>query len=262
MPYIPGRKNRKEKEALEEQEQQSQAIESKPGDIDLLKLKEAYEELEETHHQIRESHIEMILKLAIAAEYKDPDTGNHILRISDYATEVAKAMDMSKDQIELLRYASPMHDIGKIGIPDRVLQKPGQLTPEEWDIMKQHTLIGERMFLSSKSLLLGTAAEIAATHHEKFDGTGYPRGLKEAAIPIFGRIVAMVDVFDAIVSERCYKEKWTFEKAVEYIQTLGGNHLDPELVKIFHKIEKKIRRIYDANQTIEDFVAGLDPHGQ
>lgn len=258
MPYIPGRKNRKEKDELDKKEEEIKKIESVPGDIDLLKLKRAYEDLEEVHRQMRESHIEMILKLAIAAEYKDPDTGNHILRISDYATELAKALSIPEDEAELLRYASPMHDIGKIGIPDKILQKPGKLTPEEWEIMKQHAVIGARMFKSSQSPLLHTAGIIAETHHEKYDGTGYPYGLKGEAIPLFGRIVALVDVFDAIVSKRCYKEKWPFEKAFEYIQTLGGNHLDPALVSLFGKIEKKIRGVYDANMTIENFVTGID----
>ncbi len=255
MPYIPGRRSRKRKEEEFQKEEESKTIESRPRDIDLLKLKKAYEELEETHRQIRESHIEMILKLAIAAEYKDPDTGSHILRISDYATEVAKAIGLPEDEIDLLRYASPMHDIGKIGIPDKILQKPGKLTPEEWEIMKQHTMIGARMFKSSKSALLNMAGLIAETHHEKFDGSGYPCGLKGESIPLFGRIVALVDVFDAVVSKRCYKEKWPFGDAVKYIQTLGGNHLDPKLVVVFGKIEKKIREVYSANLAIENFIA-------
>lgn len=197
----------------------------------------------------------MILKLAIAAEYKDPDTGNHILRISDYATELAKAIELPEEEIEVLRYASPMHDMGKIGIPDRILQKPGKLTPEEWEIMKQHTMIGSRMFKSSKSVLLHTAGIIAETHHEKFDGSGYPAGLKGEDIPLVGRIVAVVDVFDAIVSKRCYKEKWPFEKGIEFIQTLGNNHLDPRLVEVFGKIEKEVKKVFDANLAIENFIA-------
>src|SRR3989338_2128412 len=197
----------------------------------------------------------MILRLAIAAEYKDPDTGNHILRISDYATELAKAIGLPEEETELLRYASPMHDIGKIGIPDRILQKPGKLTPGEWEIMKQHTMIGSRMFKGSKSALLHTAGIIAETHHEKFDGSGYPQGLKGEVIPLVGRIVAIVDVFDAIVSKRCYKEKYPFEKGMEYIQTLGNNYLDPRLVEVFGKIEKKVKQVFDANLVIENFIA-------
>lgn len=223
-------------------------------DIDLVKLKKAYLDLEEVHRQIRESHIEMILNLAIAAEYKDPDTGNHILRISDYATELAKAMKLSDEDVELVRYASPMHDIGKIGIPDRILQKPGKLDPDEWDVMKQHPLIGWRMFHNSTSPLLKAVAQIALTHHEKFDGTGYPHGTKGKDIHVFGRIVAAVDVFDAVVNKRCYKDAWTFEQGMDYLKTLAGGHLDPEVVGAFAKMEKRVREIYDANQSIARYI--------
>ena len=257
MPYIPGRKTRKEKVKEEEREvteKHSSRRHEPAGDIDLLKLKKAFHQLEETHKQVRESYIEMILKMALAAEYKDPDTGNHILRISDYATAVGKAIGLNDDQLEILRYASPMHDIGKIGIPDRILQKPGKLTPEEWEIMKQHTLIGARMFQSSKSPLLMTAAEIALSHHEKYDGSGYPHGIKGEAIPLFGRVVALVDVFDAMVSKRVYKAQISFEEGLAHIKGLAGNHLDPKLVKTFAGIERQIRNIYAANKTIERFI--------
>ena len=264
MPYIPGRKIRKENSGQKEEKKgkisspgisRDKVVHEEPAsDLDILKLKKAFLELEEIHKHVRESYIEMILKMAIAAEYKDPDTGNHILRISDYATEVGKVLCLTPEQMDILRYASPMHDIGKIGIPDRILQKPGKLTPEEWEIMKQHTLIGARMFQSSKSPLLMAASEIALSHHEKYDGSGYPHGVCGEAIPLFGRIVALVDVFDAIVSKRCYKEKSSFEQGMEYIQTLAGNHLDPKLVKIFWRIKKDIRRVYTANTTIDRFL--------
>jgi len=192
---------------------------TKKGDIDLSKLKKAYESLEEVHKEIRESQIELILNLAIAAEYKDPDTGNHILRISDYSTELGRSVGLSGEDLELIRYASPMHDIGKIGIPDRILQKPSKLDPDEWDIMKQHTVIGWRMFHNSSSPLLKAVAQIAVSHHERFDGTGYPHGTKGNDIPVFGRIIAIVDIFDALVSKRCYKDQWSFENAVAHIKT-------------------------------------------
>ena len=246
MTYIPGRKKGPK-------EEEPKAPEPR-GDIDLEKLKKAYEDLERLHREIKESYIEMILNLAIAAEYKDPDTGNHILRISDYAMELARTLGLSADEQEVLRYASPMHDIGKLGIPDRILQKPGKLTPEEWEVMKQHTLIGARMFQSSRSPILKAASDIARTHHEKYDGSGYPHGLKGKEIPLFGRIVALVDVFDAIVSKRCYKEKSSFEEGFSYIQSLAGNHLDPDLVALFVKIGPKIRAIYDANLSIQNYI--------
>ena len=252
MPYIPGRKRPNAEE--EDDEPKKKPVSEKADDLDLLKLRKSYKELSEAHKQIRESHVEMILNLAIAAEYKDPDTGNHILRISDYATAIAAALSLSKDQIEHLRYASPMHDIGKIGIPDKILQKPGKLTPEEWVLMKQHTLIGARMFQSSKSPLLKAAADIARTHHEKYDGSGYPAGLKGKDIPLFGRITAMADVFDAIVSKRCYKKADSFDQGMAYIESLSGTHMDPDIVRIFLKSEKNIRKIYDANLSIQKYI--------
>src|SRR5206468_887188 len=125
---------------------------------------------------------------------------------------------------EILRYASPMHDIGKLGIPDRILQKPDKLTPEEWEIMKQHTVIGARIFKNSKSPLLRAASEIDLSHHEQYDGRGYPQGLKGEEIPLFGRIVTMVDIFDAVVSKRCYKSASSFQEGMDYIKKLSGTY--------------------------------------
>ncbi len=256
--YIPGRKSQKEREKKEDDRRrgsrETHATKAKPGDIDLLKLQRAYEDLEEAHRQLRESHVEMIYKLAIAAEYKDSDTGNHILRISDYSTALAEALKLSDDEVANIRYASPMHDIGKIGIPDRILQKPGKLDAQEWTIMKTHTVIGARMFQGSSSPLLAVASEIALTHHEKFDGSGYPNGQKGEEIPLAGRIVALVDVFDAITTKRCYKDKWPYEEGIAYIKTLSGTHMDPKLVELFAKNEKRIYEIYNANLKIQEFL--------
>ncbi len=258
MPYIPGRKKQKKREEAEPREphRPGPTFRDRPADLDVLKIKSAYAELEAAHRQIRESTIEMILNLAIAAEYKDPDTGNHILRISDYSTEIARSLGLPADEIEILRYASPMHDIGKIGIPDNILQKPGKLTPEEWEVMKTHTLIGARIVGhgKSKSMLLNAAAEIALCHHEHYDGSGYPQGLRGDKIPLFARIVALADVFDATASERCYKKKWPVEEALKYIRSMAGTHLDPHLVRVFATIEDKIQRIYKANTSIEEFI--------
>lgn len=254
MAYLSGRKSKRAYEEEQQQKEEEAKLKERPGDIDLEKLQKAYVALEEAHQQIRETHIEMMLNFAIAAEYKDADTGNHILRISDYATEIAKELGLPHEEIEILRYAAPMHDIGKIGIPDSILQKPGKLTPEEWEIMKQHPLIGQRIFQNSKSPILRAASDIAGAHHEKYDGSGYPRGLKGEAIPLFARIVALVDVFDAVLSKRCYKEKWKYEEGLAYIKELSGTHLDPKLVDIFIKIQPKIKNIYDANRSIEEFL--------
>ena len=254
MAYIPGRKKSRPEKPSDRGEGPKEPPKEERSDLDLLKLKKAYRDLEEAHRQIRESHIEMIFNLAIAAEYKDPDTGNHILRISDYATELAKSLRLPQDEIDTLRYASPMHDIGKIGIPDHILKKPGKLTAAEWEVMKQHTVIGSRIFQNSKSPLLKAIAEISITHHERFDGSGYPGGLKGKKIPLFGRIVAVADVFDAVISKRCYKEEWSFKEGFDYVKSLAGTHLDPELVEVFVGIHENIRGIYDANKAIQHFL--------
>ncbi len=253
MPYISGRKPA-ESEGDENDAQEKKRRAPALDDIDVIKLQKAYEELGDVHRQLREAHIEMIFNLAIAAEYKDPDTGNHILRISDYSVEIASAMGLPTEEIEHLRYAAPMHDIGKLGIPDKILQKPGKLTAEEWVIMKQHTSIGARMFHSSKSPLLKAASEIALTHHEKFDGSGYPHGLKGKDIPISGRIIAAADIFDAIVSKRCYKPANTFGEGMAYIEALSGKNLDPDVVRMFLKSEGSFRKIYDANISIQKYI--------
>lgn len=251
MAYIRGRKGENERRAeVKEERKPPQRL-----DIDLEKLKKAYEDLEEAHRQIRESHMEMILNLAIAAEYKDPDTGSHILRISDYAAEVARALGLPNEEVEILRYASPMHDIGKLGIPDKILQKPGRLDPDEWEIMKQHPLIGARIFQNSKSPLLKAASQIALSHHEQYDGSGYPYGLKGEEIPLYGRIVTMVDIFDAIVSKRCYKSAASFREGMDYVKKLAGTHLDPKLVDVFVGIEDRIRTLYEANTSIQQFLS-------
>lgn len=246
MAYIPGKKKH-------EKEEPGRSDDARL-DLDLNKLKKAYLELEEANRQLKDSNTEMILNLAVAAECRDEDTGGHILRISDYAVEVAREIGLSEEEIETLRYASPMHDIGKIAIPDAILKKPGKLTPAEWEVMKTHTVIGSKIFQNSRSPILRAAAQIALTHHEKYDGTGYPRGLKGEEIPVFGRITAVVDVFDAVLSKRCYKAASTFDEAFSYIESLAGTHLDPKLVAAFVRIKDKVVAIYEANTTIQHFV--------
>ncbi|HEX5338017.1 MAG TPA: HD domain-containing phosphohydrolase, partial [Gallionella sp.] len=176
---------------------------------------------------------ETIICLAKAAEYRDPETGAHIQRMAHYSRHIARCMGLPIEQQELLLDAAPMHDIGKVGTPDMILLKPGKLTPEEFSIMKQHATIGHAVLSTSKSPLLKVAAEIAHTHHEKFDGSGYPRGLAGAAIPLFGRIVAVADVFDALTSERPYKKAWEVELAKQFLRDSAGSHFDPACVEAF-----------------------------
>jgi len=219
------------------------------------RIQKAYADLRQAHEEIKEAHMAIVLRLAIIAEYRDTDTGAHVLRVSEYCCALARALKMSEHEIEVLRFASPMHDIGKIGIPDSILKKPGKLTAEEFDLMKEHTLIGWRMFENATSPILRASAEICRCHHEKWDGTGYPAGLKGDKIPLSARIVALVDIFDAITSKRCYKDAWSFEESLKHIKSLAGNHLDPHIVSTFIKIKDTILGIYNANQKIQAFLA-------
>jgi putative two-component system response regulator len=176
---------------------------------------------------------ETVIRLSKAAEYRDPETGAHILRMAHYSELIARGLGLSKLEQELLLEAAPMHDIGKVGIADNILLKPGRLTPEEFDVMKQHAVFGYEILKGSSSKVLQAGAEIARAHHEKFDGTGYPAGLSGDNIPIFSRIVAVADVFDALTSERPYKKAWTLERASEHIKANVGTHFDPACVQAF-----------------------------
>lgn len=191
------------------------------------------DEVRKATAKIREQEQETIICLAKAAEYRDPETGAHIQRMSHYSSHIAKVMGLSVQQQDFLLEAAPMHDIGKVGIADAILLKPGKLTPAEFELMKQHAVIGFELLNKSNSPLLKIAAEIAHTHHEKFDGTGYPRGLAGEDIPIFGRIVAVADVFDALTSERPYKRAWSVEDATQLLKNASGKHFDPVCIDAF-----------------------------
>ncbi|WP_323814070.1 two-component system response regulator [Cellvibrio sp. NN19] len=192
---------------------------------------------------LRETRLQVIHRLGRAAEYKDNETGLHVIRMSHYAKEIALAAGMSEIDAEELLNAAPMHDIGKIGIPDVILQKPGKLTPEEWEIMKTHTSVGAEIIGEDNSNLLKIARTIALCHHEKWDGSGYPNSLAGDAIPIEARIVAIADVFDALTSVRPYKKSWSIEEATAYIEQESGKHFDPELVNAFNAALPKILSI-------------------
>ncbi|MFA5506117.1 MAG: HD domain-containing phosphohydrolase [Vulcanimicrobiota bacterium] len=187
----------------------------------------------ERTRELEDSKYEVIQRLMAAAEYRDDDTGEHILRMSQYSELIALEYGLDEIAADRILWASPMHDIGKIGIPDAVLLKPGKLTPEEWELMKTHCQIGAELLGGSNSETLRLAEIIALTHHEKWDGSGYPRGLRGDDIPIEGRIVAVADVFDALTSERPYKKAWAAQEAIEEIKRSSGSHFDPQVVDAF-----------------------------
>jgi putative two-component system response regulator len=219
------------------------------------KVKKAYEKLKDAYEEIRESYREMIFRFALVAEYKDETTGTHLVRIADYSTEIARGLGLSEKDIYYLRYASPMHDIGKLVIPDAILKKEGGLTPEEREVVKKHTLLGADIFKGTKSPLLKVARIISLTHHERFDGTGYPQGLKGKDIPLLGRIVALADVFDALTTKRPYKEAYGFDEALTMVKDMSGRHFDPAVVDAFLKNQERIREVWQATKDIESFVS-------
>jgi putative two-component system response regulator len=183
--------------------------------------------------ELQETRLEIVRRLGKAAEFRDNETGFHIIRMSQFSELIARAMGMNDGLAELILHASPMHDIGKLGIPDGILLKPGRLDAQEWEVMKTHTDIGAEILDGHHSRLLQMAARIARAHHEKWDGSGYPRGLREKEIPLEARIVAVADVFDALTSRRPYKTAWTVEASVEEIRSLTGRHFDPAVIKAF-----------------------------
>jgi putative two-component system response regulator len=183
--------------------------------------------------ELRRTRLQVVQRLGMAAEYRDEETGSHILRMSHSCALLARAIGWSEDDCELILNASPMHDIGKIGIPDHILLKPGKFDPDEWEVMKSHATIGAKLLDGDDSDIMRMAREIAFTHHEKWDGSGYPNGLAGEAIPESGRIAALADVFDALTSIRPYKKAWTVEAAVDLIKDNSGKHFAPDLVEVF-----------------------------
>lgn len=201
------------------------------------------EKVYERTRELDETRLEIIRRLGRAAEYRDNETGLHIIRMSQYSQIIGMADGMTESEADMLLNASPMHDIGKIGIPDQILLKPGKLTPEEWKIMKTHSTIGAEILSGHESELMQVAREIALHHHEKWDGSGYPNGQTGDEIPLVGRIVAIADVFDALTTVRPYKKAWKVEDAVDYIAQNRASHFDPRLVDLFMKCLPEILTI-------------------
>jgi len=182
---------------------------------------------------IRARERETIFRLSRAAEFRDPETGAHIQRMANYSCLIAEQFGWDEARVDELMQAAPMHDVGKLGTPDNILLKPGKLTPDEFEIMKNHATIGWEILHGSSSPVLAMAADIALSHHEKFDGTGYPTGLRGEAIPLVGRIVAVADVFDALTSDRPYKRAWELDRALAFLGEGRGQHFDPACVDAF-----------------------------
>jgi response regulator RpfG family c-di-GMP phosphodiesterase len=196
------------------------------------------------YDKLRDTQTKIINKLASAAEFKDQETSKHTKRVGLYSALLAEKYGLSQEDIAKIELAAPMHDAGKIGIADKILLKPDKLSKNEFEMMKTHTQLGHDLLFDEENEYLKAAALIALEHHEKWDGTGYPHGKKGEEISIFGRIVAIADVFDALISVRPYKEPWSFEKAHTLLNENSGTHFDPALIALFNENIEKIRTIY------------------
>jgi len=196
------------------------------------------------HDKIRSTQAKIIHKLASAAEFKDQETSKHTKRVGLYSALLGAHYGLGEEEVRKLELTAPMHDTGKIGIPDRIMLKPGKLDEEEFKAMQEHATIGYSLLFDAEDEYLQTAALISYEHHEKYNGTGYPNGKKAEKISIYGRIVAIADVFDALVSERPYKKAWSFEEALAYLQKERGEHFDPVLIDIFFENIETVREIY------------------
>lgn len=206
-------------------------------------LRRALEKTVAAQRQTSDAHLDTLRRLVLAAEYKDQDTAAHIERIGRYSELLAHGLGLAPREIEMIRNASPMHDVGKIGIPDAILLKPGKLDAAEWEIMKQHTTIGARILHGSPSEVLQVGEVIALSHHERWDGTGYPQALAGEAIPIEGRICAVADVFDALTNDRKYRSAWSNDSVYDLMKAERGKHFDPKILGTFLEHRREVEAI-------------------
>ncbi|MDF1875960.1 two-component system response regulator [Sulfurimonas sp. SAG-AH-194-I05] len=210
-----------------------------------MNMQEQFNTIQNLNTEIEETQREIIYLMSEVGEKRSQETGNHVKRVANYSKILATLCNMSPHDIDLLYTASPMHDIGKVGIPDGILNKPGKLTPQEFEVMKQHSAIGYSILEHSNRKILKSARIISYQHHEKWDGTGYPQGLKGKDIHIFGRITAIADVFDALGSDRVYKRAWELDKILELFKKEKAKHFDPELIDLFFQNLDKFLEIRD-----------------
>lgn len=217
-------------------------------------LSNAVLELKSLNLQLKGSIQDTIQRLSVAAEFRDSDTAAHIWRMSHYAQVVAKTLGLQREEVEYMLYASPMHDVGKIGTPDQILLKKGKLTPAEKKIMDEHTLIGERILSGSDHPLLVMAREVAGGHHEWWDGSGYPRQIRAEKIPRTARIVAVADVYDALTTKRVYKPAWTVDDAFDHLRDGAGTHFDPTCVGAILDSREEILEIQNGEQPVSQGV--------
>jgi two-component system response regulator RpfG len=200
-------------------------------------------QVEVATQQIIAREKETLIGLAKAGEYRDEDTGYHVVRMAKYSREIASSLGLSEKECDEIEYSAPLHDIGKIGTPDRILLKPGKFEPDEWEIMKKHTTIGHSILSNSQSRYMQTGSIIALNHHERFDGSGYPNGIAGKDIPLVARIVSVADVYDALVSTRPYKEGWSNSDALDHLEKNAGTQFDPVCVEAFFERLENIRKI-------------------
>ena len=207
-------------------------------------LRSALEEMAEAQRDTYEAHLDTIRRLTLAAEYKDKDTAGHIERVGRYCEIVTRALGLAPQVVEIMRHAAPMHDVGKLGIPDAVLLKPGSLSTEEWVVMRSHTEVGAHILDGSRSEVIRMGKKICLSHHEKWDGSGYPNGLSGEDIALEGRICAVVDVFDALTMDRPYRKALERDAVYAMIAEDAGSHFDPAIVDVFFGLKDHIEEIH------------------